>query len=119
MVEQITVAAFVILGSIFAVIGMSASWLLSPTKPTLGKTLTYESGVDPIGSPWVRFRSGYYVYAILYVIFDVETIFLFPWAVSFGSAGVGWFIFIEMLIFVSILLGGLAYAWKEGALRWH
>lgn len=119
MTEQIVVAAFLILGVVFACIGMGASWLLSPTNPTEGKKVTFESGVAPIGEPWVRFRAGYYVFAILYVIFDIETVFLYPWAVSFGAEGTGWFIFIEMLLFVAILLGGLAYAWKEGALEWH
>lgn len=119
MFEQIVIATFVIVGALFACVGLGASWLLSPTKPTEGKGITYECGMDPIGSPWVRFRAGYFVYAILYVIFDIETVFLYPWAVSLGAAGMGWFIFIEMAIFVVILLGGLAYAWKEGALAWH
>lgn len=119
MSEQIIVAAFVIVGTLFACVGLGLSWLLSPTNPTEGKKVTFESGVEPIGQPWVRFRAGYYVYAILYVIFDIETIFLYPWALSFGAKGTGWFIFIEMILFVAILLGGLIYAWKEGALEWH
>lgn len=112
-------AAFVIVGVIFAIVALSASWLLSPTKPTKGKGITYECGVDTIGPPWIRFRSGYYVFAILFVIFDIETIFLYPWALAMGKTAVGWFFFAEMLLFVSILLGGLFYAWKEGALEWH
>lgn len=119
MFEQLVIALFVIVGALFALVAISASWLLSPTNPTVGKGLTYECGVDPIGEPWVRFRSGFYVYAILYVIFDIETVFLYPWAVSLGDPGLGWFIFIEMVLFVAILLAGLAYAWKEGALEWH
>lgn len=119
MTEQIVVAAFVILGAIFAALIFGLSWLLSPTEPTEGKIITYESGVHTIGPPWIRFRAGYYVYGILYVIFDIETIFLFPWAVAMGSTAVSWFFFIEMVLFVSILVAGLAYAWKEGALEWH
>jgi len=116
---QIVIAAFVILGAVFACFGLSLSWLLSPTKPTEGKGLTYECGVPPIGEPWVRFRPGYFIYAILYVIFDIETVFLYPWAVAAGYEQTGWFIIIEMALFVVILIGGLIYAWKEGSLSWH
>lgn len=117
--ESIVIAGFVVVGILFAVVALSTSWLLSPKKPSPEKSATYECGVEPIGGPWVRFRAGFYVYALLYVIFDIETIFLYPWAVTFARPGIGWFVFFEMLIFVSILLGGLAYAWKEGALKWR
>ena len=117
--EQLVIALFLIVGTAFVAGTLGASWLLSPTKPTHGKGITYECGVDPIGEPWVRFRSGYYVFAILYVIFDIETVFLYPWAVALGEPATGWFIVTEMVIFITILLGGLAYAWKEGALEWH
>lgn len=119
MQDQIILAAFVLVGTIFGMVGMGLSWLLSPTKPTQGKKSTFESGVPIIGEPWVRYRAGFYVYGILYVIFDIETIFLYPWALGFGAQGTGWFILIEMLLFAAILLGGLFYAWKEGALKWH
>jgi NADH:ubiquinone oxidoreductase subunit 3 (subunit A) len=117
--ESIVIAGFVLVGVLFAVVTLSTSWLLSPKNPTPEKGVTYECGVEPIGGPWVRFRAGYYVYALLYVIFDIETVFLYPWAVTFARPGIGWFVFFEMLIFVTILLGGLVYAWKEGALRWR
>jgi NADH-quinone oxidoreductase subunit A len=65
----------------------------------------------------VQFRVGYYVYALLFVVFDIETVFLYPWAVAFNSMGL--FILVEMVIFVTILVFGLAYAWKEGALTWR
>ncbi len=117
--ERIVIAAFVLIGIAFFLVVLGSSWLLSPKKPTPEKGETYECGVAPIGGPWVKFRSGYYVYALLYVIFDIETVFLYPWAVTFGRPGVGWFVFFEMLIFVVILVGGLVYAWKEGALRWR
>jgi NADH-quinone oxidoreductase subunit A len=117
--EQIVIAAFVLVGAGFAVFGLSLSWLLSPTKPTEGKGYTYECGLKPIGKPWVRFRPGYFIYAILYVVFDIETIFLYPWALSYGRSATGWFLFAEMFIFVAILIAGLLYAWKEGSLAWH
>jgi NADH-quinone oxidoreductase subunit A len=117
--QQIVVAVFILFGTAFACIGLCASWLLSPTNPTEEKGITFESGVDPIGDPWIRFRPGYFVYAILFVIFDVEVVFLYPWAVALGSSAVGWFFILEMFIFVAILLGGLEYAQREGALTWH
>ena len=73
--------------------------------------------VAVIGPPWVQFRIGYYVYALLFVVFDIETIFLYPWAVAFGKMGI--FVLAEMFVFIGILVAGLAYAWKEGALRWR
>ena len=118
-IEGLVIAAFVVVGALFVVVALASSWLLSPKKPSVEKSETYECGETPIGGPWVRFRAGYYVYALLYVIFDIETVFLYPWAVTFGRPGVGWFVFFEMVVFVIILAGGLAYAWKEGALEWR
>ncbi len=117
--DGLVIAGFIIVGALFTAATLTASWLVSPSKPSAAKSETYECGVPAIGGPWVRFRSGYYVYALLYVIFDIETVFLYPWAVTFGRPGVGWFVFFEMIVFVTILLGGLVYAWKEGALRWR
>jgi len=116
-IERIVIAGFVIVGALFTVVALASSWLLSPKKPSPEKGETYECGVAPIGGPWIRFRSGYYVYALLFVIFDIETVFLYPWALALGIPG--WFVFFEMVIFITILLGGLAYAWKEGALKWR
>jgi len=115
--DQIIVAMFVIAGAAFVAVALGASWLLSPKKPTPEKAETYECGVEPIGNVWVQFRPGYYVYALLYVFFDIETVFLYPFAVTFGLQG--WFIFVEMVIFLGILVAGLVYAWKEGALTWR
>jgi NADH-quinone oxidoreductase subunit A len=78
---------------------------------------TYESGVETIGTSWIRFNVSFYLYALLFVIFDIETVFLYPWAVSFKQLGI--FGFFEMFIFIVILLVGLAYAWKKEALKWE
>lgn len=115
--QYMTLATFLIIGAAFVVVVFASNWLLSPHKVYPEKLETYECGSDPIGPPWVQFRVGYYVYALLFVVFDIETAFLFPWAVAFRSFG--WWILFEMVIFVAILLVGLAYAWKEGALRWR
>jgi len=115
--DYIVLAAFVVIGVAFVFLGINASHLLAPSKYDERKLDTYECGSEPIGPPWVQFRVGYYVYALLYVVFDIETAFLYPWAVVFGKLGS--FILVEMLVFIVILAAGLAYAWKEGALRWR
>lgn len=90
--------------------------LVAPRKPSAAKDDTYECGVRTQGETWVRFRIQYYIYAIMFVIFDIETVFLYPWAVSYGV--LGWFALAEMVVFLSILGAGLAYAWAKGVLRW-
>jgi len=115
--DRIMMAVFVVLGAAFVAATLGASWLLSPKKPSAEKFETYECGVKPVGPPWIQFHAGYYVYALLFVIFDIETVFLYPWALVYRMSG--WFIFGEMIVFVVILVAGLAYAWKEGALSWR
>lgn len=115
--DHLVIAAFVAVGILFVPVTITASHLLARSKPTEEKLTTYECGSEPVGPPWVQFRIGYYVYALLFVVFDIETVFLYPWAVAFGHMGV--FIVIEMFVFITILVAGLAYAWKEGALRWR
>ena len=117
--DGIIISTFVALGAVFVVVTLATSWLLSPKKPSAEKAETYECGVEPVGPAWVQFRIGYYVYALLFVVFDIEAVFLYPWAVTFGQRGVGWYVFVEMVVFILILVGGLAYAWKEGALQWR
>ncbi|HEV3232373.1 MAG TPA: NADH-quinone oxidoreductase subunit A [Candidatus Dormibacteraeota bacterium] len=78
---------------------------------------TYESGMVPVGEAWVRFHVQYYMYALVFVIFDVEVVFLYPWAVVFRQVGL--FALAEIAVFIAILLVGLAYAWRRGALRWR
>jgi len=119
MFQQIMIACLLVFGIAFTLLALSLSWLLSPTKPTEGKGLTFESGMEPLGPPWIRYRSGFFVYAVLYVVFDIETAFLYPWAVAYGKTTTGWFLFVEMLLFIAILAAGLVYAWKEKALSWH
>ena len=90
---------------------------IRPYKPNEIKSTTYECGVEPIGpTKWIQFDFKYYMYALLFVIFDIETVFLFPWAIQFGQLGM--FALVEMFIFVGILVVGLIYAWKVKALEW-
>lgn len=99
------------------------SWLASkvrirPYKPNAVKYELYECGVQPIGpTRWIQFNFRYYMYALLFVVFDVETVFMYPWAIHFNKLGL--FAFVEMLIFVLILVIGLAYAWRKRALEWE
>ncbi len=115
--DHLAIAAFLVLGTFFVLATLGLSWVLAPHRPTEKKLAPYECGSEPIGPPWIQFRIGYYVYALLFVIFDIETVFLYPWAVAYGRLGM--FVLVEMVIFIVILLLGLLYAWKEGALQWR
>ena len=100
---------------------VTASWMMSrlgfrPTNPTPVKSETYECGMEAIGGRWNLFNFRYYMYAILFVIFDVEVVFLYPWAAKFLHLEL--FALIEMLVFVLILLVGFAYAWRKRDLEW-
>jgi len=89
---------------------------VAPRRSTRIKTETYECGLTSKGDAWVQFRAGYYLYALVYVLFAVETIFLYPWAVAFGGLGFG--AFVAVMVFVLLLVEGLVYAWAKGALEW-
>ncbi len=89
---------------------------MSPFRPTVVKQAPYESGVIPLGSARERFSVKFYLVALLFIVFDLETVFLIPWGVTFRELGV--FGFVEMLIFIGILLVGFVYVWKKGALQW-
>ena len=115
--QYMTLAAFLLIGAGFCGVVLVANWVLSPHKSYPEKFETYECGSEPVGAPWVQFRVGYYVYALLFVIFDIETAFLFPWAVSLNALPV--YVLGEMVVFLVILALGLVYAWKEGALSWR
>lgn len=90
--------------------------LLRPTRPQAQKYIAYESGVDPVGTGWSQSQVRYYIFALLFVMFDVEAVFIFPWAVQLEAFGV--FGLVEMVIFIVILTLGLVYAWRKGVLRW-
>jgi len=107
-----TVIGFILVGT--ALIG---SRVLAPFSTTRQKNVSYECGMLPIGRVRTQVHIRYYLFAILFLIFDVEAVFLFPWAVTF--VGVGQAAFYEMVLFIVILGGGLAYAWKKGVLQWR
>lgn len=110
------VGLFAIVAIAFPFVALGVAWLLRPKKPNPVKTDTYECGLQTIGQTWVRFRAQYYVYALIFVVFDIEAAFLFPWAVAYKRLGL--YALVEMVLFLAILLVGLIYAWRKGALRW-
>jgi NADH-quinone oxidoreductase subunit A len=106
----------------FGVITLFMSRLLGPHRPGKEKNSTYECGEVPIGVAWIQFNVSYYIFALIFVIFDVETVFLFPWAVvlkTLKKMGYGPFTVFEMSVFIGILFLGLIYAWKKGVLSWQ
>lgn len=104
----------------FALAPLALAWLwakkFSPRKPGQDKNATYECGLESKGDAWVQFKAEYYLYGIIFLIFDVETIFLLPFAVAFGKLSVG--AFIAMMVFLLLLVEGLVWAWKKGVLTW-
>ncbi len=109
--------AFLVFALIFVVGGVAANWLLMPHKPNATKNSTYECGVEPISDANIRYNIRFYVYALMYVVFAVEAVFLFPWAVVFKEIP-GLMPLFEAVLFILILVLALAYAWKKGALKW-
>ncbi len=102
---------------LFGIIPIALSYFIAPKKPSKLKNASYECGLEAKGDSWIQFKAQYYVYALIFVLFDIETIFIYPWAVAFKQMGL--FAFIEMMIFIGILVIGLAYAWKKKALEWE
>jgi NAD(P)H-quinone oxidoreductase subunit 3 len=107
---------FLIVCSLVAGAAVALSLVLAPKRAGVERRLTYESGMEPIGAAWIQFNIRYYMFALVFVIFDVETVFLYPWAVAFNQLGL--LAFIEALIFIAILVIALVYAWRKGALEW-
>ena len=113
--------ALVIGAGVLVFVGaFSANRLVRPSSPAepLGKRIPYESGIDPVGGDWAQAQIRFYVYAYLYVLFAVEAVFLFPWAVIFDRPGFGLTSVIEMAVFVGVLALGIAYAWRKKILTW-
>lgn len=114
--NYVIVAIFLFLGILLPVAALTIGRWLRPNKPVDEKYTTYESGNEPVGAGQIRFNVRYYLFALMFVIFDVETVFLYPWAVAYGKLGL--FALVEMFIFVGLLLIGLLYAWKKKVLQW-
>jgi len=120
--DYITVAVFMAVGALLVAGAIFASSLIAPRRPGGFKEVVYESGIEPIGGGWNQSHIRYYVFALLFLIFDVEAIFMFPWAIRldfFAEAGLGITVLVEMIVFVVVLVLGLLYALAKGVLRWE
>jgi NADH-quinone oxidoreductase subunit A len=115
--NYLIVLIFLCLGILLPVVALTLGKILRPNKPTEAKRTTYESGLEPFHDSRVQFNVRYYIFALLFVLFEVETVFLYPWAVAYEKLGI--FALIEMLIFVFMLILGLAYAWRKKVLKWN
>jgi len=117
----LTILVLTVTAVMFAItpLALAALWrkFYSPNKPGDDKNATYECGLESKGDAWVQFKSEYYLYAIIFLIFDVETIFLLPFAVAFTGLGAG--AFISLMVFLFLLVSGLVWAWKKGVLTWR
>ena len=114
--EWVFIAIFLAVSWVLPALPVVMARLLGPKRPTTIKTETYECGIETIGDAWVQFKVQYYLYALVFLVFDIEVVFLFPWAVAYNQLGL--FAFFEMLIFIALLGVALVYAWRKGALEW-
>lgn len=115
--QYLTILVFTLVGIGFVGVTLLLSRIAQPHAPSAEKNATYECGVPPVGRAWQQFNPHYYLYALLFVVFDVEAAFLFPWAVAYRRFGA--YAVAEMVIFVALLAIGLGYAWRRGALEWE
>jgi NADH-quinone oxidoreductase subunit A len=118
--DYLPLLILILLGTFIACLLVVLSWILGPKPLGAAKLSPYECGVDPVGSARERFPVKFYLIAMLFILFDIETIFLYPWAVTFKSGVISQaFELIEMVIFIAILFVGYIYVWKKGALNWE
>jgi NADH-quinone oxidoreductase subunit A len=111
------VGIFVVVAAVLLSLPLVLAALLAPRKPNSIKSDTYECGMETVGEAHVQFKAQYYIYALVFAIFDIETIFLLPWALAYKDFATI-FPLVEMVLFILILAGGLVYAWRKGALEW-
>ena len=111
-----SVLAFLLVGIAFLAVNLVLWWIIRPSRFSEEKLTTYECGENPTGSAWIQFNIRFYVFALIFIVFDVEAIFLLPWAVVFRELGLP--AFIEGLVFIAILVVALAYVWRKGDLEW-
>lgn len=117
MIEQyVPIGIMIALGAIAGIVFVNINKLIGPRRPSEEKMSTYESGMEPIRTARERFSVKFYLVAMLFIVFDIEIVFMYPWAVMFRQ--LGWFGFVDMLVFIGILLVGYVYILKKGALRW-
>jgi NADH:ubiquinone oxidoreductase subunit 3 (subunit A) len=116
MKDWLFIGMFIVVAAALPAAAIFIAGLLAPRKPNAIKDQTYECGIETVGETWVQFKVQYYIFALVFLIFDVETVFLFPWAIAFNQITL--FAVLEGVLFILILVAGLAYAWRKGVLEW-
>jgi NADH:ubiquinone oxidoreductase subunit 3 (subunit A) len=114
--EWLYIGIFIVIGIVVPIVPLVIAALISPKKPNKIKQDTYECGLETVGDSWVQFKAQYYIFALVFLVFDVETVFLFPWALSLNQLPL--FVVLEGILFIGILVAGLVYAWRKGMLEW-
>jgi len=114
--EWLFIGIFLVLAPVFPGLALVIPRIIAPKKPNPLKSQTYECGIETVGDTWVQFKAQYYIFALVFLVFDVEVVFLFPWAVAFKLLPL--FAVVEGVIFILILVAGLMYAWRKGVLEW-
>ncbi len=114
--EWLYIGIFLVIGILIPILPIVFSAIVSPHKPNPIKESTYECGIETVGDSWVQFKAQYYIFALVFLVFDVETVFLFPWALSLKALPL--FAVLEGVLFIGILVAGLVYAWRKGLLEW-
>jgi NADH:ubiquinone oxidoreductase subunit 3 (subunit A) len=114
--EWLFIGIFLVLAPVFPGLALIIPRIIAPKKPNPLKSQTYECGIETFGDTWVQFKAQYYIFALVFLVFDVEVVFLFPWAVAFNVLPL--FAVVEGVIFILILVLGLMYAWRKGVLEW-
>lgn len=114
--EWLYIGVFLLLAPVFPIIALLIPRIIAPKKPNVIKSQTYECGIETVGDTWIQFKVQYYIFALVFLIFDVETVFLFPWAVAFDQLPL--FAVFEGVLFIMILVAGLLFAWRKGVLEW-
>ncbi len=110
------IGIFMAVAAFLPAAAIAISAILAPKKPNPLKNQTYECGIETVGEAWVQFKAQYYIFGLIFLVFDVEAVFLFPWAVAYNKLGL--YGVVEAVLFILILLGGLVYAWRKGELEW-
>jgi NADH:ubiquinone oxidoreductase subunit 3 (subunit A) len=111
------IGIFLILAPVFPALALVIPRIIAPRKPNPLKSQTYECGIETVGDTWVQFRIQYYLFALVFLIFDVEIVFLYPWAVAYEQLDL--FAVVAGILFIFLLVDGLIFAWRKGALEWE
>ncbi len=110
------IAFMILVGLTLPAVAIIANRIVGPHKPNRIKSETYECGIETVGESWVQLKGQYYIFALIFLIFDIEAVFLFPWAAAYDKLAL--YMVLEGVLFILILAGGLVYAWRKGALEW-